>query len=215
VVHEPTFYTHWDLEAKQGDYLDAPEPARTRYMELRDRKKEWILENGMVVIRCHDVLDAVAGFGVPFALGRFLGFRDEDRIQEQPYYHVYEMTSRPAARAAAEIARRLKSLGQPGVAFYGDDSRPVSRVGLGTGCICDPMQFMHMEADLYIAIDDMVRTWIQTIYAEDSGLPLVVVHHGTSEEPGVQLLSQHLQQAFPSHEVIHFQQGCGYQWITT
>jgi hypothetical protein len=56
----------------------------------------------------------------------------------------------------------LKSAGQPGVEFYGDHDRSIESIGIGTGCICDPIQFMDMEPDLFVAIDDKVRTWIQT-----------------------------------------------------
>jgi hypothetical protein len=76
------------------------------------------------------------------------------------------------------------------------------------------MQFMHLEPDLFIAIDDTIRTWTQTTFAEDTGRPLVVINHGTSEEYGIRLLNQHLVKAFPAYEVMHFSQGCTYKWIT-
>jgi hypothetical protein len=106
-------------------------------------------------------------------------------------------------------------VGQPGVAFYGDPDHTVRSVGLGTGCICDPLEFMELAPDLFIGIDDTIRTWIQTTWAEDTGRPLVVVNHGASEEAGVRALSEHLRQAFPDHGVVHFPQGCGYRWLST
>src|SRR6187549_3621986 len=58
VVHEPTFYTHWDLD---GDRL---------YPGTIDEKKRWLEESGLVIIRCHDVLDKIqTAFGIPFAFG--------------------------------------------------------------------------------------------------------------------------------------------------
>ena len=101
IVHEPTFYTHWDLDPENGLFQNTPSPARKKYLDAIQEKKRWIEENEMVIIRSHDV----------------------------------------------------------------------------------------------------VRTWTQTTYAEDSGDPLVVINHGTSEEVGMRILNQHLNQ------------GCTYRWI--
>ena len=89
----------------------------------------------------------------------------------------------------------------------------VSSVGIGTGCICDPLNFSHLNPDLYIAISDVVRTWVQTSYAKDSGKPLIVIDHGTSEEAGMQMLSEFLKDKIPGKEIMHFPQGCTYKWI--
>lgn len=64
-----------------------------------------------------------------------------------------------------------------------------------------------------IAIDDSVKTWTQTYFAMDSGSPLEVINHGTSEEYGIKVLNQDLQDVFQPLEVIHFDQVCTYTWI--
>ena len=87
-------------------------------------------------------------------------------------------------------------------------------VGIGTGCYSDPIEFMDLAPDLFVTLDDIVRTWTQTVYARDTGHPLVVVNHGASEEAGVRLLSAHLKKAYPEHKVVHYPQGCGYEWGT-
>jgi len=214
VVHEPTFYTHRDLEAKGGDYLNAPSPAKELYLEQVAAKRNWIEENEMVVIRCHDVLDKIGEYGIPFAFGRALGFSDSDLLRSRTYYNVYSIETQPAIDVAKRIASILKAVGQPGVAFYGDENYPVKTVGLGTGCICDPMQFMDLDMDLAIAIDDSINTWTQTTFAEDTGRPLVVVNHGTTEEFGMKELSEQLTKALDQHETLHFKQGCSYRWLT-
>ena len=214
VVHEPTFYTHRDLDETRGDHLNAPSPAKEQYMKQVAAKKQWIEENEMVVIRCHDVLDKIGEYGIPFAFGRALGFKDSDLIKSRTYYNVYGIESQPAIEVARQIASKLKSVGQPGLAFYGNENYPVKSVGLGTGCICDPMQFMDLEMDMAIAIDDSVSTWKQTTFAEDSGRPLVVVNHGTTEEFGMKELSVQLNKSLDHFETIHFKQGCSYKWLT-
>ena len=70
---------------------------------------------------------------------------------------MYKIETRPAIEVARQIASVLVSVGQPGIAFYGDENYPVKTVGLGTGCICNPLEFMDLEMDLAIAIDDRGR----------------------------------------------------------
>jgi len=213
IVHEPTFYTHWDLDQENGLFNTAPSPAREKYLDAIQEKKRWIEENKMVIIRSHDVMDIVKGFGIPFALGQALGYGNQDIIRSRDYYNVYQVEPDKAWNIARNIANSLMVLNQPGVAFYGDGERIISSVGLGTGCICDPNEYMELDPDLVIAIDDTVRTWTQTTYAEDTGDPLVVINHGTSEEMGMRLLNQHLKENIPGIEFFHLNQGCSYRWI--
>jgi putative NIF3 family GTP cyclohydrolase 1 type 2 len=214
ITHEPTFYTHWDLDEKSGDYYSSSEFTKELYLQLVEKKKRWINDNGLVIIRNHDTLDALKDKGIPFALGNFLGFENGDIMRSRTYYNVYRLESQPAAVYAKKVAAKLAGLGQPGVAFYGDPGRVISSVGIGTGCICDPMEFADLKPDLFIAIDDVVRTWTQTTYASDTGDPLIVINHGTSEEMGMRMLNKIIRQKFPELEAIHFEQGCTYKWIT-
>jgi len=214
VVHEPTFYTHWDLDEKSPDLFNASAAGRKAYLEAVEKKKAWILANRLVVIRCHDVLDKVGAWGIPFAFGEHLGFGNDDIVRSRPYYNVYRVAPQPAVEVARAIAGKLAGFRQPGVAFYGDKMRTVRTVGVGTGCYSDPIEFMDLAPDLFVTLDDIVRTWTQTVYARDTGHPLVVINHGASEEAGVRLLSAHLKKAYPEHKVVHYPQGCGYEWVT-
>jgi putative NIF3 family GTP cyclohydrolase 1 type 2 len=214
VVHEPTFYMHWDLDNKDPYFSNTPSPSKEQYLEAFETKKSWIESTGLVIIRSHDVPDLIKIFGIPFGLGQKLGFKNENIIRFKDYYNVYSVEKDTAANIASKIAVSLKDFNQPGVAFYGDPDRPVSTVGLGTGCICDPQQYAELNPDLFIGIDDTIRTWIQTTYAEDTGKPLIVINHGTSEEMGMRLLNEHLNRNIPSVEFIHINQGCSYKWIT-
>lgn len=215
VVHEPTFYTHWDLDAEKTDWLAAPSPARENYQKLENEKKRWINDHEMVIIRCHDVLDKVSDWGIPFALGWALGFKNDDIVRSRTYYNVYKINPGKALDVTKRIVKKLsESAHQQGVQFYGDENYPVETVGLGTGTICDPLRFADLNPDLYICIDDSIRTWIQTYYATDTGRPLVVINHGTAEEFGPRALCDHLNEHLKDIEVEHFPEGCGYRWIT-
>lgn len=214
IVHEPTFYTHWDLDQENEMFVSTSSPAKEKYLAAVENKKRWIEENEMVIIRSHDVPDILKGYGMPFALGHSLGYENKDIVKSKDYYNVYKVNEDTAWNVARNIASKLLVLNQPGVAFYGDKDRKVKSVGLGTGCICDPMQYQELNPDLVVAIDDTIRTWTQTSYAEDTGNPLVVINHGTSEEMGMRLLNQHLSKNIPEMEFIHLNQGCTYRWIT-
>lgn len=219
VVHEPTFYTHVDLAQGPKDYRYArpdgsPGAGQRKVEAMIKEKADWITAHEMAIIRCHDVLDILeAPAGIPFAFGGLLGFVPEDIIKTVPYYVVYRLPQAPAAEVARQLARRMAAAGQPGVAFYGDTTRPVSSVAVGTGCYSNPLAMMDLEADMYISLDDVVRTWIQTSFATDSGMPLLVINHGTSEESGVKQLCALVagQTGLPCR---HFPQGCSYTWIT-
>jgi len=214
IVHEPTFYTHHDLRNIEDALKRYPEAARKLYSGQIEKKKEWIENNNFSIIRCHDVLDIIQEYGIPFAFGKALGFSNDDIISSKPYYNVYRIEKATAGDVARQIASKLSAFDQPGVAFYGDETRIINTVGLGTGAICDPINFMDIEADLRIAIDDSVKTWTQTYYAIDTGNPLIIVNHGTTEENGMKLLNSHLKEIFPAKDVIHFNQGCTYKWIS-
>lgn len=214
VTHEPTFYTHWDLDEKESDYFSSPDFTKGLYLEQVEKKKKWINGNKLVIIRNHDTMDALKDAGIPFSLGQFLGLQNSEIIASRTFYNVYKIKKQPASVFAAAVAGKLAELGQPGVAFYGNPDYPVASVGVGTGCICDPMEFADLKPDIFISIDDVVRTWTQTAYATDTGNPLIVINHGTSEEMGMRMLNSIISNKFPDIETIHFNQGCTYKWIT-
>ena len=214
VAHEPTFYTHLDLKQIDEDFRRYPDAAKKAYMDQVEKKKRWIEANKISIIRCHDVPDILPRYGIPYAFGMALGFSNDDIIRSEPYYNVYRTETATALSTAKKIAFRLSAFGQQGVAFYGDENRMVSSIGLGTGAICDPVRFAGIEADLRIAIDDSVKTWTQTYFAHDTGNPLIIINHGTAEEYGIRILNAHLKEVFKNIDVIHFNQGCGYRWIS-
>jgi putative NIF3 family GTP cyclohydrolase 1 type 2 len=213
VAHEPTFFTHHDIDDFDAAFRDAPPKARASLEATREAKQRWIADHGMVVIRCHDVLDAIPG-GVVDCLAEGLGFSAADYETSWNRYRVVRLSM--AARAE-DVARRLAgsfvSLGQPGVGFYGDGTRRVQTLGLGTGYGCEPWRFVELGADMGVTIDDRIKTWTEGEWAEDSGFPLAVINHGTSEEWGVRRLSEMIRKKFAPTPVRLIPQGCGYRWI--
>jgi putative NIF3 family GTP cyclohydrolase 1 type 2 len=214
IAHEPTFYTHWDLDATDQDYLSQSSTAKADYLKQRAAKLAWLQEKNLSIIRCHDVMDKLGEFGMPFALGQLMGLDNSQIIRSKPYYNVYQITSTTASKCAKNIAKNLKNVGQQGVAFYGDPKRKVSTIGVGCGYLCDPLLFADLQPDLYVVINDTIKTWIQGSYSIDSGQPMVVIDHGTAEEHGMVLLCNHLSQTFPNLICQHYKGGCSFTWIS-
>lgn len=207
VTHEPTFYSHWDPLSGSDDYANNP-TCRKAYEALIEEKRAWLEENQMAVIRCHDVLDTVEGFGIPYALAKFLGLRRQ--IYHSDYYHVYEIAPTPAEALVKAFLEKFREVGQEVVQFYGDPERLVSKIAVGTGCVSNPLDEMETGADFFLSINDTVHTWIQCAYSRDTGIPLAVIDHGTAEEMGVRNLSEKLSQD-AGVEVFHLPQGCSFR----
>lgn len=209
VTHEPTFYAHHDELSGASEYSRTPK-ARKAYEEMVEKKRAWLEENHMAVIRCHDVLDTVEGFGIPYALAEFLGLKN--RVYQSEYYHVYEVAPISAKQIMAQFLEKFKTIGQESFQFYGDEERVVTKIGIGTGCMTDPLMELETGADFFLSVNDTVRTWVQCAFSRDTGIPLAVIDHGAAEETGVRKLSEKLarESGFP---VIHIPEGCGFRLI--
>lgn len=199
VVHEPTFYDHWD----GSDRLAGSAAA--------DAKRRYIEESGITIIRCHDVWDAMPGTGIPFAWGTFLGLGEPYR--SETHYNVYRVPPQTALDFARRVAGAVGPLGQERVGLYGDPQARVELVGVGTGCIASPWKSYDLGADLAVSVDDAVRAWIEGEWCHDTGRPLVVVNHNVAEEAGMASLARHLAAAFPAIPVTHLHQGCSYRSV--
>ena len=214
VCHEPLEYAHrgWD-----GDYCDVKDACQKRglnhalalYQSAVDDKREWLGAHGMAVVRSHDGLDAAKGFGTVEAFSRLLGLDSRPLVEQRHYLRVFDVEGLTAMDLAKDFAKRLAPLHQSELAFYGDPEYAVSAVGIGTGCCCDPVDLLDMGADFIVTINDTVKTWIQCAFARDTGIPLVVIDHGASEEAGVRELCEHLREKL-SLDAIHIPQGAGH-----
>lgn len=184
VTHEPTFWRHLD---------DFPEPADphavAKQRELRDA--------GLTIIRLHDTWDRFPGVGIPFAWAQFLGLEGAPAATGwNGYLHRYDIAPTTAGAFARRVASRTATLGEPVIQFIGAAEAPVSRIGIGTGCACDPATYQTMGCDLAVVCDDGACYWSPIQRAADVGMPVVRVNHGTSEEPGMVTLAAYLRETF-------------------
>lgn len=214
IVHEPAFYSYKDLDPKfKKEFAWASQTVQDQYNAAIEVKKKFILDHGMAIIRCHDMLDAAKTFGIPFAFGRALGLSEKDIIDAKTFYNLYKIKTNKAINVAMRIAKAAKKLGQPGVEFYGDENYSVSTIGIGTGAISSPLSIAVLRPDFTISITDSVRAWVEPAYHKDTGKPLIILNHGTAEESGMAELTEYLKQNVPYIDFTHFFQGCAYKWI--
>jgi hypothetical protein len=68
--------------------------------------------------------------------------------------------------------------------------------------------------DLAICTDDGFTYWRDAAYAIDMAIPVIVVNHAVSEEPGLMNLALHLREQFPSVPVHHIPQRCMHQLVS-
>ena len=198
VTHEPTYYNHRDNDEKIFRF----ESAR--------KKREFIAESGITIIRCHDVWDQYPEIGIPTAWGKFLDLGEP--IEGGGYYYVYDGKGQQAGAIAAKVASRVAGLAQPGVQLIGPEDKPVNRVVLGTGAITPMFRFIEeLHADMAICTDDGFTYWRDGAYAIDSGFPVAIVNHPVSEEYGMKLLAEHLAEKYPRIPVHHIPQRCMYK----
>lgn len=214
IAHEPTFYHHHDLDGVAAGFADLPPKAREEFDATCAAKRRWIEDQGIVVIRCHDVLDAMPG-GVVDTLVRKLCFAPNELLRSWNRYRVVRIEPAATAREVAErLAAAFAAVGQPGVALYGDPERLVRSLGFGTGYGCEPWRFVELGADMGVTIDDRIKTWTEAAWSADAGYPLAVIHHGTSEEWGVRRLAELVRQRWSELPVRLIPQGYTAQWIT-
>jgi len=200
VTHEPTFYDHWD--------------SRTELFNLKipKERRRMLEESGMAVLRCHDLWDRYPGLGITTAWGDRLGL---DRlIASDEYSRVYAVEPTTARQLANQIAGRLISEGQPGVQLVGDGDSLVESVCIGTGAETPYLKLVaKFDPDLVICSDDGMNYWRDGAFAVDGGPPIIVVHHGVSEEPGIARLAEQIRSGFPQVAVHHIEQKCMYEFI--
>jgi len=196
VTHEPTFWSHRDELKHSGAVTD---PA---WRGVFAGKRKYIEEHGLTILRCHDVWDFMPEIGIPFAWARFLGLGEAPAaMNENRALHRYDIAPVTVDDFARRVAAKTAELGEPAVQVVGDGARLVSRIGIGTGCYCNPIEFQQLGCDLSIVCDDGNWYWENLQCAADNDHPLLRVNHGTSEEPGMRSLAEYLTRTFPDLSV--------------
>ncbi|HUV38272.1 MAG TPA: Nif3-like dinuclear metal center hexameric protein [Planctomycetota bacterium] len=200
ICHEPTFWDHWDK---------APE-TKPRCAE----KLRFIRDHGLVILRNHDCWDGWPEVGIPWTWAEFLGLEGKPAAEgPKGFQKRYDIKPVAFGAFAAEVARRTAAVGEPVIQTVGDPKKPVSKIGIGTGCYCNVFTYVEMGCDCCVVCDDGGWYWEGMQYAEDVGLPVIRVNHGTSEEAGMVSLTRYINEHVEGLTAEHLPQGCRYRAV--
>ena len=182
ITHEPAFYPGYEGTAS-GDRL------------IR-AKKDLLDRRGITLLRCHDTWDRMPEFGIPDAWAAYLGFTTEPRPVES-FYKICLVDDLSVEDTARHILSKVRSLGQDTVLIFGDRSRKVRRLAVGTGAITYLPHMHELNPDAILATDDGINFWSGGLWAIDIDIPLLIVNHATAEKPGMQAMARYLREVFP------------------
>jgi putative NIF3 family GTP cyclohydrolase 1 type 2 len=200
ICHEPTFWNHRD---------DSPADDRPS-----QDKRQFILDNDLVILRNHDCWDRWPDVGIPWAWAKFLGLGSTPiSIGANGYQHRYDIDRISVDDLARRVAARCGSIGEPMVQVTGDGNQMISRIGIGTGCGCDIDVYLDMGCDCSIVCDDGSCYWAGIQRAEDLNHPVIRVNHGTSEEPGMITLTKYICENFRALRVEHLPHGSTFRLV--
>jgi putative NIF3 family GTP cyclohydrolase 1 type 2 len=219
VTHEPLYAVSVDEKGKiigGSPFVDIHLQSIRGMTLKRDdvwvKKYEWLMKTGIIVYRCHDFWDDFPGIGIHGAWADWLGFTGEP-VASKKFYEVHEVGSITVNALARKILSRVKPLGQDVVHVVGDGNKKVSRIAVGTGAITNYREMYSLGADVLLITDDGTRLWESGQWSQDTGVPIIVVNHSTSEEPGMKTLTLYIQKQFPNVPVKYIATGCIYGTI--
>lgn len=187
ITHEPTFYGH----------TQNSETAYQKETGYGAEKRKFIEDNGLAILRLHDTWDRWPDIGIPWSWARFLQLsgppattNEGDRPPTQLRYDIEPTT---LGEFANHVASRTAAIGEGHPVAYGELEWTVSKVGVGTGCICDIDVFRELGCDLSVVCDDAISHTRDIQWAVDEGHSVIRVNHGTSEEAGMKSLADYIE----------------------
>jgi putative NIF3 family GTP cyclohydrolase 1 type 2 len=193
ITHEPTFWIH----ANELATLEAW-PADSIKRQAAERKRRFIEQSGLVILRVHDAWDAMPEIGIPWAWAKHLGLAGKPAAMiEHGFQQRHDIGPVPLDEFARRVAARTALLGEPAVQVVGPSDKLVSKVGIGTGCYCDLEAFHRMGCDVSVICDDSNWYWQWVQFAADNDHCIIRVNHGTSEEPGMITLTKYINDTLP------------------
>nr|MDO8086269.1 Nif3-like dinuclear metal center hexameric protein [Candidatus Sigynarchaeum springense] len=176
-------------------------------------KAQWLEKEKIVVLRCHDTWDDFPDIGIHGAWAKWLGFTGKP-LKQIKFYEVHGISFGTFDALCKHVQKQVRTLGQDVVLVIGDPAKKVSKVAIGTGAITNYRLMHGLGADVLVLTDDGTRLWESAQWAEDTGVPVIVVNHATAEEPGMRELGKYLQSTFPKVPVHVVERGCLYRVIT-
>ena len=194
IVHEPTYYDHWDKE------ISSP---------VAIAKKEFIDSTGILIFRYHDHMHARIVDQVTEGELHYLGLNGN--FDRTPYSASYTlMLEEPVS--ALELAKRMEdSLNIKHVRIAGERNKKATKIA---ACFGTPGGVFELLCDpsVEIVLTGEACEWKLAEYARDADAlgmnkTLIVMGHIGSERDGMRLLAKRLSEKHTEFETRYIE--CG------
>ena len=202
VVHEPTYYDHWEV------LHDTP---------VVHAKKALIEESGMTIFRYHDYMHFKEVDEITDGELHYLGLKG--KLENTPYSASYLFTCEEPL-TALELARRMeRELGIAHVRIAGARDCKATKIAMCCGTPGGVFELLRDE-NVEIVVTGEACEWKIAEYARDAASlgmnkSLIVMGHIGSERDGMRLLTERLQAAHPELETRYFECGEVYSYTDT
>ncbi|MHA2391094.1 MAG: Nif3-like dinuclear metal center hexameric protein [Promethearchaeota archaeon] len=111
------------------------------------------------------------------------------------------------------MLEKIKNLGQNSIQVIGDLEKKLSSIVIGTGAATHYREMNSLGGDAILLSEDGTFLWKSGQWAKDTGIPIIIVNHSLSEEPGMRTLAEYIESVFPDVPVKHIPVGCIFQSI--
>ncbi|MBY8984569.1 MAG: Nif3-like dinuclear metal center hexameric protein [Candidatus Lokiarchaeota archaeon] len=215
VTHEALFAAKID---EDGNIIDGPiiKDPHARWIagkrklvpdDIWIRKMEWLEQNKIIVLRCHDFWDNYPDIGVHGAWAKWLGFK-KPPLKIVPYYELHELEEITLERLSRNILEKIKPFGQDSIQVIGDLDKKITKIALATGAASNYRDMHELGGEALLLTDDGTFFWESGQWSKDTGIPLIIVNHSLSEEPGMRTLAKYLEKKFPGIPIFQIPVGC-------
>jgi putative NIF3 family GTP cyclohydrolase 1 type 2 len=183
IAHEPLFYNHLD----KTDWLETD--------VVYHSKRDLLMKHKLVVWRFHDYLHSIPPDATVMGIMREMGWQSRGAGDDLVFTDISPMP----LQAVAQLLQQ--KLGLQTIRIVGDMSMPCKTVAIMPGS--PPAQY-HIEVlhDADVLIAGEINEWETNEYVRDANLlgqkkGLIVIGHAASEEPGMRLMTDWLQERLP------------------
>ena len=194
IVHEPTYYDHWDKD------ISSP---------VAKAKKEFIDSSNIVIYRYHDQMHARMIDQITEGELYYLGLNGN--FERTPYSASYTLTlDEPIT--ALELAKRMeKELNIKHVRIAGERNKKATKIAACFGTPGGVFELLCSD-DIEIVLTGEACEWKLAEYARDAkalgfNKALIVMGHIPSERDGMRLLAKRMQEKHKEFESKYIE--CG------
>jgi putative NIF3 family GTP cyclohydrolase 1 type 2 len=173
---------------------------------------QWLEDHQLTVLRCHDFWDNYPEIGVHRAWANWLGFTDTP-LKVEDYYELHKIKEISLGELCRDILEKIRPLGQESIQVIGELDKKISEIVIGTGAATNYREMHALGGDVILLSDDGTFLWESGQWSKDTGVPIIIVNHSLSEEPGMRTLVEYLEKNFPEIPILHIPVGCIFKSI--